>query len=287
MMKVENLRFTYGKGSVNECKVLDDISFDVQEGEFIGLIGSSGAGKTTLIKHLNGLLKAESGKIWFQGHDIYDKKYKLSDLRKEVGLVFQYPEHQLFGRTVLSDVCFGPLNLGMTKEEAEESAKDCLELMGIDASYYYASPFELSGGQKRCVAIAGVLAMRPKILVMDEPAAGLDPETKQRIFALVERIRKERKIAIILVSHHMEDVADHADKVLVLHEGRLVLSGTPGEVFSQTRFLKKIGIEGPQITTVTERLTEEGIELEHLAVTLDEAEKMILHAFAIRRGGSV
>ncbi|MGF0032371.1 energy-coupling factor transporter ATPase [Bariatricus sp. SGI.154] len=287
MMKVEHLRFTYGKGTVNECKVLDDISFEIREGEFIGLIGSSGSGKTTLIKHLNGLLKAESGTVWFQGQNIYDKKYVLSNLRKEVGLVFQYPEHQLFGRTVLSDTCFGPLNLGMTKEEAEESAKDCLELVGIDEAYYYASPFDLSGGQKRCVAIAGVLAMKPKILVMDEPAAGLDPETKHMVFDLVEKIRRERNIAIVLVSHHMEDVANYADKVLVLHEGRLALSGTPREIFSQTHFLREIGIGVPQITTATERLIQAGIGLGHPAVTIDEAEDIILQAFSIRRGGSV
>lgn len=166
MMKVEHLKFTYAKKTVDECRVLNDISFSVQEGEFIGLIGSSGSGKTTLIKHLNGLLKADSGTIYFQGQNIYDKKYILSKLRKEVGLVFQYPEQQLFGKTVLADVCFGPLNLGMTKEEAEKSAKECLELVGIGEAYYYTSPFDLSGGQKRCVAIAGILAMQPKILVL-------------------------------------------------------------------------------------------------------------------------
>lgn len=285
MMKVEHLRFTYGKGTVNECRVLDDISFEIEKEEFIGLIGSSGSGKTTLIKHLNGLLKAQSGAVYFQGENIYDKKYVLSGLRKEVGLVFQYPEQQLFGRTVLADTCFGPLNLGMMKEEAEASARECLELVGIDESYYYASPFDLSGGQKRCVAIAGVLAMKPKILVMDEPAAGLDPETKHMIFDLVEKIRKERQIAIVLVSHHMEDVADYADKVLVLHEGRLVCSGAPKEVFAQTDFLREIGIGVPQITTATEELKKAGIPIERPAVTVEEAEEMILKAFGLRKGG--
>lgn len=284
MMRVEHLKFTYSKNTVDECRVLDDISFDIQEGEFIGLIGSSGSGKTTLIKHLNGLLRADSGAIYFQGQNIYDKGYVLSKLRKEVGLVFQYPEHQLFGKTVLADVCFGPQNLGMSKEEAEKSAKDCLELVGIGESYYHVSPFELSGGQKRCVAIAGILAMQPKILVMDEPAAGLDPETKHMIFDLVEEIRKKRNIAIVLVSHHMEDVANYANKVLALHQGRLVLSGEPKEVFAKTEFLREIGMDVPQITSATEKLMKEGFPMDNPAITVKEAEEIILKVLRERGG---
>lgn len=285
MMKVEHLKFTYAKNTVDECRVLDDISFEIQEGEFIGLIGSSGSGKTTLIKHLNGLLKADSGTVYFQGQNIYDKKYVLSRLRKEVGLVFQYPEQQLFGKTVLADVCFGPVNLGMSKEEAEKSAKECLELVGIDEGYYYTSPFDLSGGQKRCVAIAGILAMQPKILVMDEPAAGLDPETKYMVFELVEKIRKTRNIAIVLVSHHMEDVARYASKVLVLHEGKLVLSSTPEEVFTKTDFLRQIGMDVPQITSVTEKLIQAGFPMDHPATNVKEAEEQIMKALG-KRGGT-
>lgn len=284
MMRVEHLKFTYSKNTVDECRVLDDISFDIQEGEFIGLIGSSGSGKTTLIKHLNGLLRADSGAVYFQGQNIYDKGYVLSKLRKEVGLVFQYPEHQLFGKTVLADVCFGPQNLGMSKEEAENSAKDCLELVGIGESYYHVSPFELSGGQKRCVAIAGILAMQPRILVMDEPAAGLDPETKHMIFDLVEEIRKKRNIAIVLVSHHMEDVANYANKVLVLHQGRLVLSGGPKEVFTKTEFLREIGMDVPQITSVTEKLIKEGFPMDNPTITVKEAEEIILKVLRERGG---
>lgn len=282
LLKAENLRFTYGKGTVRETKVLDDISFEIQEGDFIGLIGTSGSGKTTLMKHLNGLLRADSGEIYFEGRNIYDKKYSLTGLRKEVGLVFQYPEHQLFGKTVLTDTMFGPLNLGMTREEAEVSAKESLKLVGIDESYHSVSPFELSGGQKRCVAIAGVLAMEPQILVMDEPAAGLDPETKRRIFGLLEKIKKEKKIAIVLVSHHMEDVADYADKVWVLHQGRFLLTGSPKELFTQVGLLQEIEIGVPQITSATERLIEEGFPIEAPAVTVQEAEKMIIRGF--RRG---
>lgn len=284
MMQVKNLTFTYGKRTANECKVLDNISFEIREGEFIGLIGSSGSGKTTLIKHLNGLLKADSGDILFNGLSIYDKKYVLSKLRKEVGLVFQYPEQQLFKNTVIADVSFGPLNMGMSHEEAEESARKSLELVGIDVSYYYVSPLELSGGQKRCVAIAGVLAMNPQILVMDEPAAGLDPGTRRSIYQLVEKIKKERNIAVVLVSHHMEDVAEYADRVFVLHDHKLVREGTVKEIFSQIDYLNSIGIGVPQITNVTENLRLKGFPIEHAAITVDEAENMILEVLKSEKG---
>ena len=284
MMQVKNLTFTYGKRTANECKVLDNISFEIRKGEFIGLIGSSGSGKTTLIKHLNGLLKADSGDILFNGLSIYDKKYVLSKLRKEVGLVFQYPEQQLFKNTVIADVSFGPLNMGMLHEEAEESARKSLELVGIDVSYYYVSPLELSGGQKRCVAIAGVLAMNPQILVMDEPAAGLDPGTRRSIYQLVEKIKKERNIAVVLVSHHMEDVAEYADRVFVLHDHKLVREGTVKEVFSQIDYLNSIGIGVPQITNVTENLRLKGFPIEHAAITVDEAENMILEVLKSEKG---
>lgn len=284
MMQVKNLTFTYGKRTANECKVLDNISFEIRKGEFIGLIGSSGSGKTTLIKHLNGLLKADSGDILFNGLSIYDKKYVLSKLSKEVGLVFQYPEQQLFKNTVIADVSFGPLNMGMSHEEAEESARKSLELVGIDISYYYVSPLELSGGQKRCVAIAGVLAMNPQILVMDEPAAGLDPGTRRSIYQLVEKIKKERNIAVVLVSHHMEDVAEYADRVFVLHDHKLVREGTVKEVFSQIDYLNSIGIGVPQITNVTENLRLKGFPIEHAAITVDEAENMILEVLKSEKG---
>ena len=262
--------------SANECAVLKDISFNIYPGECVGLIGASGSGKTTLIKHLNGLLKANSGDILFDGKSIYAKKFNLTGLRKEVGLVFQYPEHQLFGQTVLADACFGPKNLGMSKEEAEASAKRMLELVGIGEEYYYVSPLEMSGGQKRRVAIAGVLAMNPRVLILDEPAAGLDPETKHMVFDLLTKIKQELGLAIVLVSHHMEDVAEYADKVLVLNRGELEITGTPEEVFRQADRLKEIGIGIPQITSFTKSLMEQGIPLPHAAVTVDQAEQMIL-----------
>ena len=203
MLQGKHITFSYQDPAKGKTDVLADVSFEIREHDFIGLIGASGSGKTTLIKHLNGLLKAESGEIFFKGKNIYSKKYPLSELRKKVGLVFQYPEQQLFGRTILKDVMYGPLNLGMSEEEAGKSAKESLELVGIPEEYYQMSPMELSGGQKRCAAIAGVLAMQPEILVLDEPAAGLDPETKHEIFELLCRIREKRNNAIVLVSHHM------------------------------------------------------------------------------------
>jgi energy-coupling factor transport system ATP-binding protein len=277
IMEVKNVGFTYGKKTANECKVLEDISFNIHPGECIGLIGASGSGKTTLIKQLNGLLKADAGDILFDGKSIYTRKYNLTGLRKEVGLVFQYPEHQLFGQTVLADACFGPKNLGMSKEEAEASAKKMLELVGIGEEYYYVSPLEMSGGQKRRVAIAGVLAMNPRILILDEPAAGLDPETKHMVFDLLTKIKRELGLAIVLVSHHMEDVAEYADKVLVLNKGRLEMTGTPEEVFRQADRLTEIGIGIPQITAFTKTLMDRGFPLPHAAVTVEQAEQMILN----------
>lgn len=284
-MQLEHVSYTYGKQTANECKVLEDISLEIREGEFVGIIGASGSGKTTLVKHLNGLLRADSGWVLFEGENIYGKHYSLSGLRKNVGLIFQYPEQQLFCRTVLDDVCFGPLNLGVSREEAVRSARECLKLVGLPEDYEYASPFDLSGGEKRRVAIAGVLAMRPKILVMDEPAAGLDPETKHMIFHLIEKIRSERGTAIVLVSHHMEDVADYADQIVVLHQGRIALKGNPKEVFSHLEALKKMGIGVPQITTATDRMIREGIRIPHPAVTIEEAENMILQWYESRKGG--
>lgn len=279
ILEVKNIDFTYGKGTVNECRVLEDISFCIHEKERISIIGSSGAGKTTLLKHLNGLLKPERGKILFDGEDVNNKRYRLSKLRKEVGLVFQYPEQQLFGKTVLSDVCFGPVNLGKSREEAEQSARECLRLVGMDEDYDYVSPLELSGGQKRCVAIAGVLAMNPRILVLDEPAAGLDPGNKVQIFRLLEKIREERNMAIVMVSHDMDEVARYTDKVLVIHDKKLILEGTPEEVFSHTEFLGEIGIGVPQVTSAMKRLMDAGIPIPYPAVTVEQAEKLLLESW--------
>ena len=283
ILEAKNISYTYGRKTANECKVLENISFDIRPGECVGLIGASGSGKTTLIKHLNGLLKANSGDILYEGKSIYTKKYDITSLRKNVGLVFQYPEHQLFGQTVLKDVCFGPLNLGMTREEAEASAKKSMEVVGIGPEYYYVSPLEMSGGQKRRVAIAGVLAMNPKVLILDEPAAGLDPETKHMVFDLLTKIKQELNVALVLVSHHMEDVAEYADNVFVLNKGSLAMTGTPEEIFRETEKLREMGIGVPQITAATQALMDAGIGLPHPAVTVDQAEQMLLALY--EKGG--
>ena len=279
MLQGKHITFSYSDSAKGKIDVLKDISFEIREHDFIGLIGTSGSGKTTLIKHLNGLLKAESGEIFFNGENIYSKKYPISKLRKEVGLVFQYPEQQLFGKTILKDVMYGPLNLGMSEEEAEKSAVESLELVRISKEYYHLSPMELSGGQKRCVAIAGVLAMQPEILVLDEPAAGLDPETKNEIFELLCRIRKERNNAIVLVSHHMEDVAQFANRVWVMHEGKIAMDGTPEEVYTRVEELENMHIGIPQITHLTYSLIKEGLPLPRPAVSVEEAEEMLVRIF--------
>lgn len=279
MLQGKHITFSYPDSAKGKIDVLKDVSFEIKEHDFIGLIGTSGSGKTTLIKHLNGLLRAESGEILFNGENIYSKKYPISKLRKEVGLVFQYPEQQLFGRTILKDVMYGPLNLGMNEEEAEKSAKESLELVGISKDYYQMSPMELSGGQKRCVAIAGVLAMQPEILVLDEPAAGLDPETKNEIFELLCRIREERNNAIVLVSHHMEDVAQFANRVWVMHEGKLAMDGTPEEVYARVEELENMHIGIPQITHLTYSLIKEGLPLPRPAISVEEAEEMLVRIF--------
>lgn len=279
MLQGKHITFSYPDSAKGKIDVLKDVSFEIKEHDFIGLIGTSGSGKTTLIKHLNGLLRAESGEIFFNGENIYSKKYPISKLRKEVGLVFQYPEQQLFCRTILKDVMYGPLNLGMNEEEAEKSAKESLELVGISKDYYQMSPMELSGGQKRCVAIAGVLAMQPEILVLDEPAAGLDPETKNEIFELLCKIREKRNNAIVLVSHHMEDVAQFANRVWVMHEGKIAMDGTPEEVYTRVEELENMHIGIPQITHLTYSLIKEGLPLPRPAVSVEEAEEMLVRIF--------
>ncbi len=276
MLEGKNITFSYKNSARENTSILKGISFQIHEGDFIGLIGTSGSGKTTFIKHLNGLLKADTGDILYQGQSIYAKKYSLSGLRKEVGLVFQYPEQQLFGKTVLKDTMYGPLNLGMPEQEAETSARESLHLVGIEEEYFSVNPLELSGGQKRCVAIAGVLAMNPKILVLDEPAAGLDPETKYMIFELIQKIQKARNLAIVLVSHHMEDVAKFANRVWVMHDGNIVMDGTPSEIYGQTEELEGLQIGIPQITQLTKSLMEQGVPLPHVAISVEEAEEMLV-----------
>ena len=276
MLEGKNISFSYSDPAKGPVKILDNISFQINSGDFIGLIGPSGSGKTTFIKHLNGLLKADCGELLFDGRNIYEKKYPLSKLRKDVGLVFQYPEHQLFGRTVLKDVMYGPLNLGMTEADAEKSAIDSLKLVGIAEDCFSMSPMELSGGQKRCAAIAGVLAMQPKILVLDEPAAGLDPETKRDIFEILERVREQRNEAIVLVSHHMEDVARFANRVWVMHNGKIAMDDTPTKVYKRVEELEEMNVGIPQITHLTYILIQKGIPMPDTAISVSEAEEMLM-----------
>jgi cobalt import ATP-binding protein cbiO 1 len=275
-IKVENINYIYSEGTAFENYALKDINFEISDGSFVGIIGHTGSGKSTLIQQLNGLIKASTGKIYYKGQNIYDENYKLKEHRQKVGLVFQYPEHQLFEIDVLSDVCFGPLNQGLSKEEAIERAKSALTLVGLDESFYKKSPFELSGGQKRRVAIAGVLAMNPEVLILDEPTAGLDPKGREEILGKISELRKSRNITIILVSHSMEDVAKYADKILVLSKGELVLNGTPKEVFRHIDLLESIGLRAPEVSYIIRELREKGFEINEDISTIEEARDAIL-----------
>ena len=283
-IRAENLNYIYGKGTAFEQYALKDINFEIQDGEFVGIIGHTGSGKSTLIQHLNGLIKATSGKIYFNGEDIYAPGYDLKKLRQKVGLVFQYPEHQLFEVDVLSDVCFGPKNQGLSVDEAKERAKEALHLVGLDESYYEKSPFELSGGQKRRVAIAGVLAMKPQVLVLDEPTAGLDPKGRDEILDRVAGLREDTKMTVVLVSHSMEDVAKYVSRLMVMNAGQKVFDGTPKEVFKHYKELEKIGLSAPQITYIVQRLKSDGVPIDDEITTVPEAARAIANLIRQRKG---
>ena len=275
-LRVENLSYIYQAGTAMESYALRDISFETREGEFIGLIGHTGSGKSTLIQHLNGLIKPTEGHIFYNDRDIYSEGMSLKELRQKVGLVFQYPEYQLFETDVITDVKFGPKNMGLSDSEAEEAAKRALELSGIGEEFYKRSPFELSGGQKRRVAIAGVLAMDPEVLILDEPAAGLDPLGKNEILSTIERLHHERKNTIIMVSHSMEDVAEYADRIMVLDSGRLVYFDEPKVVFRHYEELEKMGLSAPQITYLMGDLKKRGFDVDDSIGTVEAAKAEIL-----------
>ena len=275
-IKAVDLNYVYGNGTAFEQHALFDVNFEIQDGEFVGIIGHTGSGKSTLIQHLNGLIKASSGALYYNGENIYEDGYDMKKLRTRVGLVFQYPEHQLFEIDVLTDVCFGPQNQGLTKEEALIRAKEALRLAGLDESYYKRSPFELSGGQKRRVAIAGVLAMEPEVLILDEPTAGLDPRGRDEILDQISRLHRERHMTIILVSHSMEDVARYADRLLVMNHGKKVFDGTPREVFSHYKELEAMGLAAPQVTYLVHDLKAQGIAIDESITTVEEAREAIL-----------
>ena len=267
---------SYDADTQLKTDALSDISFKINDGEFVGLIGHTGSGKSTLVQHMNGLIKPTEGEIYFDGKDISDKDYPIKELRSNVGLVFQYPEHQLFEATVFEDVCFGPLNQGLDKKEAELRAFTALRQVGLEETTYYQSPFDLSGGQKRRAAIAGVLAMRPRVLVLDEPTAGLDPKGRDEILSLVKKLHDEEKITIVLVSHSMDDVANYVDRILVMNKSRLVYDATPKEVFSHAEELEKMGLAIPQVTYAMHALRKAGFDVPTDVTTIDEAVDRII-----------
>lgn len=275
-IRAEHINYLYGEGTAFEQYALKDVSFEIEDGQFIGLIGHTGSGKSTLIQHLNGLLRASSGKIYYNGEDIDQEGYDKKALRSHVGLVFQYPEHQLFEVDVFSDVCFGPKNQGLSKEVTEQRAREALIQVGLDERLWTQSPFELSGGQKRRVAIAGVLAMQPEVLILDEPTAGLDPRGRDEILDEISALHQEKGMTIILVSHSMEDIARYADRILVMSHGEKLFDAPPKEVFRHYQELERIGLAAPQITYVVRSLKEKGIALEDDITTVEEAKTAIL-----------
>ena len=270
-IKIDHLNYVYSEGTAFEKHALKDVNLEIPDGQFIGVIGHTGSGKSTLIQHLNGLLKGTSGAIYYNGTNIYGEGYNLKELRSKVGLVFQYPEHQLFEIDVFTDVCFGPKNLGLPKEEVERRAYEALRLVGLKEKNFKKSPFELSGGQKRRVAIAGILAMEPDVLVLDEPTAGLDPKGRDDILDQVKRLHEERHITVILVSHSMEDVARYVDRIIVMNKGQVRFDGVPREVFRHYRELEEIGLAAPQVTYLMHDLAAAGWEVDVDATTVEEA----------------
>ena len=275
---LDHVNYIYSKGTSDEIKALDDVSFEIATGDFVGLIGHTGSGKSTLVQHLDGLLKATSGHIYYNGEDIYDDDYSMKSLRGKVGLVFQYPEHQLFEEDVFKDVCFGPKNLGKSQKDMELAAYKALKLVRLPDELFYVSPFDLSGGQKRRVAIAGVLAMEPEVLVLDEPTAGLDPEGRDEILDLVKDLHDRQGITVILVSHSMEDVANYADHIIVMDKGRVYMDGTPKQIFSHISELEEIGLAAPRVTYIMHELHRRGFDVDVTATTVSEAVNSVIGA---------
>jgi energy-coupling factor transport system ATP-binding protein len=277
-IKLEHVTYTYSPGTAYEMHALDDVSLEIPQGQFVGVIGHTGSGKSTLIQHFNALMQPTKGTVYFNGEDVWAEKYDRRQLRFHVGLVFQYPEYQLFETDVLTDVMFGPKNQGLSPAEQEQRAREALEQVGVPENFYRKSPFDLSGGQKRRVAIAGVLAMNPDVLVLDEPTAGLDPAGRDEILGQVRELQKKRGITVILVSHSMEDVATYVERLIVMNHGRKEYDATPREVFSHYRELEKIGLAAPQMTYIMHALEENGLSVDAQATTMEEAERTILAA---------
>ncbi len=282
-ISLEHVTYIYEPDTPFPLKALDNVCLEIPKNQFIAVIGHTGSGKSTLIQHLNGLVKPTSGTIYYDGKDIWSKDYPLRELRSKVGLVFQYPEHQLFEETVFKDVCYGPRNQGISEEEIKNRAKDALTMTGLDESFYERSPFELSGGQKRRVAIAGVLAMNPEYLILDEPTAGLDPKGRDEILDQVAWLQKERGITVILVSHSMEDVARYAQRLIVIDNGKIRFDQSPKEVFRYYKELEKMGLAAPQVTYLAHALEKRGFRISKNVTTVQEAKEEILKVLAKRQ----
>ncbi len=279
-IKLEHVNYIYGQGTAYEKQALKDINLEIPHGQFVGVIGHTGSGKSTLIQHLNGLMKATSGGVYFNGENIYAEKYNLKALRSQVGLVFQYPEHQLFEIDVMSDVCFGPKNQGCSEEECKQRAIEALQLVGLKEEFYHNSPFDLSGGQKRRVAIAGVLAMKPKVLILDEPTAGLDPKGRDEILDQIAYLHKSCDMTVILVSHSMEDIAKYVDRIIVMNHGSMLFDDVPKKVFEHYKELEQVGLSAPQVTYIMHELRERGLEVPVNITTIEEATDAIVAALA-------
>ena len=275
---LDKVNYSYSEGTAYQIQALKDINLKIEEGQFIGIIGHTGSGKSTLTQLLNGLLRATSGHIYVDGEDIYDEDYDMKKLRNKVGLVFQYPDHQLFETTNFEDVCFGPKNQGLDRKEVELRAFEALQNVGFPEDLYYQPPFDLSGGQKRRVAIAGVLAMKPQVLILDEPTAGLDPAGRDEILGLVTKMHKELGITIILVSHSMEDVAEYVERLIVMNQGEVMYDGTPKEVYAHYKELEAVGLAAPQVTYLMNELAQKGLPVDTRATTVKEAAQSILAA---------
>ena len=284
IIKISDLTYCYGKGTPFERKALDNISFNIEKGEFVAIIGHTGSGKSTLVSHLNGLSRAESGEVLFNGENIFKKGYDMRALRFKVGLVFQYPEYQLFEETVYRDIAFGPKNMGLSDEEVKERVIWAAKALEVKSELLNKSPFELSGGQKRRVAIAGVIAMRPEVLVLDEPAAGLDPAGRDRVMRLITDYRDKTGSTVVIVSHSMETAARYADKIVVLNDGKLFMVGTPDEVFKKADEIEKIGLSVPPVTRLVHALIKEGYDLPENIYTAEKAAEALLSLKA--KGGA-